>query len=91
MRRQVSLGVAAAVSWAAETDKVSSVNASKALSCLFRLDSPDVSGLLVVAERCIGMNVLTCSELTYSGTHDSERGRCKGIALLCHFDIYLII
>ena len=42
------------MSWAAETDKVPSAAPNKALSCLFRAENPDVSGLLVVAERCIG-------------------------------------
>ena len=53
-RRQVALGVAAAVSWAAKTNQVASPAATDALSCLFRADNPDSSGLLVVAERCIG-------------------------------------
>ncbi len=58
MCRSVALGVAAAVAWTAKTDKVSSPAANDTLSCLFRADSPDISGLLVVAERCIGETCL---------------------------------
>ena len=93
VRRSVALGVAAAVAWTAKTDKVSSPAANDTLSCLFRADSPDISGLLVVAERCIGEESGVQRRVVFSRTPSFCMRRCVGMRALmdCMLSRYFAI